>query len=57
MVQAIPVDTEMYLRCRRITQSLNKKVASDVFVIALELLEDPNREITQNLLKIMKDLL
>ena len=49
MVQAIPVDTHMYYRCRRITQSLDKKVANDVFVMVLEMLEDPNREITQNL--------
>ena len=57
MVQAIPVDTRMYYRCRRITQSLDKKVANDVFVMVLEMLEDPNRQITRNLLDIMKDLL
>ena len=44
MVQAIPVDTRMYYRCRRITQSLDKKVANDVFVMVLEMLEDPNRD-------------
>ena len=57
MVQAIPVDTRMYYRCRRITQSLDKKVANDVFVMVLEMLEDPNREIKRSLLGIMRDLL
>ena len=39
MVQAIPVDTHMYYRCRRITQSLDKKAANDVFVMVLEMLD------------------
>ena len=57
LIHAIPVDKQMLYRCRVITQSLNKQISQDTFVMVLDLLQDPNRKIPRVLLDIMKDIL
>ena len=56
-VHAIPIDEHMRFRCRHITMNVNTRTAHELYIMVLQQLQDPNREICRNLLDMMKDLL